>query len=160
MDSHFISKESFSSLERFEIAGMDVPYGASIVSRVSLISGEVVAQVHEFEVLDTPSWTSVQIDVKRHADNIGFGAYLNHSCSPNVFFDVELMTVIALRDIAKGEALTFFYPSTEWEMAQAFDCWCGSLNCLKKIAGAAQISADVLKQYRLSPHITELARLR
>ncbi len=69
------------------------------------------------------------------------------------------MVVVALRDIAQGEALAFFYPSTEWEMAQAFDCWCGSLNCLKTISGAGQISADVLKRYRLSPHITALARL-
>jgi len=55
MDNHLLSKESFTSPERFEIAGLDVPYGASIVSRVFILSGEVVAKVHEFEIVDTPS---------------------------------------------------------------------------------------------------------
>lgn len=32
----------------------------------------------------------------------------------------------ALRDIQPGDELSFFYPSTEWEMAQGFECKCGA----------------------------------
>lgn len=32
----------------------------------------------------------------------------------------------ALRDIKEGDVLEFFYPSTEWDMAQPFECSCGA----------------------------------
>lgn len=60
--------------------------------------------------------------------------YTNHSCRPNVAFQVLTpgeptnendWKVVALREIRKGETLSFFYPSTEWEMDRPFDCRCG-----------------------------------
>lgn len=30
------------------------------------------------------------------------------------------------RGLAEGQDITFFYPSTEWDMAQGFDCACGA----------------------------------
>jgi hypothetical protein len=65
--------------------------------------------------------------------------------------DVDRMVVSATRDLAAGDELTFFYPSTEWDMgkllysiliycsssdlinvlymiAQPFSCWCGASN--------------------------------
>jgi SET domain-containing protein len=56
---------------------------------------------------------------------------VNHSCDPNVGLVLPTNKprewgVEALRDIKKGEDLTFFYPSTEWDMAQGFDCSCGA----------------------------------
>jgi hypothetical protein len=45
---------------------------------------------------------------------------------PNVKFDTEAMQVVALRDISADSELQFFYPSSEWEMAAPFQCWCGS----------------------------------
>ncbi len=79
--------------------------------------------------------------------------YINHSCNPNVFFDLETMTLRTLRPIQKGEEMAFFYPSTEWAMTEAFDCMCGSEKCLKRIQGAAFLEEEVLEKYRLSPHI-------
>ncbi len=49
--------------------------------------------------------------------------YMNHSCQPNTHFAGR--QVVALRDIAEREELTFDYNSTEWEMAEAFVCECG-----------------------------------
>lgn len=68
---------------------------------------------------------------------------VNHSCDPNVFFDLterpsrtnprepadfpsswKLKTLD--KGIKKGETLTFFYPSTEWDMGVPFDCLCGT----------------------------------
>lgn len=28
--------------------------------------------------------------------------------------------------LKKGQDITFFYPSTEWDMAQGFECSCGA----------------------------------
>lgn len=57
------------------------------------------------------------------------------------------MEVVAERDIAEGDELNFFYPSTEWEMAQPFECWCGSSKCLKKVKGAKFMSKEDLKKH-------------
>jgi len=56
---------------------------------------------------------------------------VNHSCEPNIAFDLtsadkQKWHARALRDIDPGETITFFYPSTEWDMKQSFECQCGT----------------------------------
>lgn len=60
------------------------------------------------------------------------------------------------RGLKAGQELTFFYPSTEWDMAQGFDCFCGSEKCLGYISGAKNLSRNDLKGHWLSGHIREL----
>ena len=43
---------------------------------------------------------------------------------------------MAGRDIAAGEELTYFYPSTEWEMDRPFRCLCGAPDCVGVVSGA------------------------
>ena len=43
------------------------------------------------------------------------------------------------RPLRVGDKLTFFYPSTEWTMAQPFECRCGSAGCLGVIRGAGEM---------------------
>jgi hypothetical protein len=81
--------------------------------------------------------------------------FINHSCSPNVFFDTEKKVLVSLKDIHPGDEITFFYPSTEWEMDQPFLCQCGSAQCLQIIQGAAFLSTAVLESYQLSAFIRE-----
>lgn len=50
--------------------------------------------------------------------------------------------VEALQDVAPGAELTFFYPSTEWDMETPFDCCCGAAGCLGRIAGAKHLSDE------------------
>jgi hypothetical protein len=82
--------------------------------------------------------------------------FISHSCDPNVRFDVTRRLLVTLRPMAAGEELAFFYPSTEWSMAEPFDCWCGTARCLGRIAGAAHLPREVLAGYVLEPHILEL----
>jgi hypothetical protein len=79
--------------------------------------------------------------------------YINHSCSPNAFFDVDNFKLIALRQIDEGDEITFFYPSSEWEMSEAFKCNCGETNCLGSISGAVNIPKTKINQYRLTKYI-------
>lgn len=57
--------------------------------------------------------------------------FVNHSCSPNVAFVLSASSppstwrVEAVQDLEPGTTLTFFYPSTEWEMDRGFQCRCG-----------------------------------
>ena len=55
-----------------------------------------------------------------------------------------------------GDELTFFYPSTEYDMAQPFKCRCGEKECRGTIAGAKDMPFDVLRKYWLSSHIREM----
>jgi len=84
-----------------------------------------------------------------------FLQYINHSCNPNVFFDTSSMEVIALKDIEPNEEFSFFYPSTEIDMAQPFICFCGSKDCLQNIKGAKYIPGEILKKYRLTDFIQQ-----
>ena len=86
--------------------------------------------------------------------------YLNHSCDPNVVINTSDMNIIAVKDISPQEELTFFYPSTEWEMDQPFECWCGSSQCLKIVKGAKYLSQENRNQYFLNRHILSLLQIR
>ena len=55
------------------------------------------------------------------------------------------MLMIARRDIEKGEELSFFYPSTEWEMQAPFICLCGASNCIHVVAGARFLPLSTLE---------------
>ncbi|KAF9045700.1 hypothetical protein BDZ89DRAFT_134310 [Hymenopellis radicata] len=75
--------------------------------------------------------------------------YVNHSCEPNLAFDLSAASrndwcIRAERDIRVGQPLTFFYPSTEWDMDEAFRCQCGTPTCLGEIRGAKYLHKEEL----------------
>lgn len=102
-----------------------------------------------------PTKYSIQVDVDRHIDGVGT-LYLNHSCEPNVFVDARARSVIALRSLSVGEGLTFFYPANEWSMSLPFECQCGTASCIGTVKGAVDLPPEVLRRYRLNPHIVDL----
>ena len=104
--------------------------------------------------LHEKTYKTLQLGVDKHALLLDELVYLNHSCDPNVYFNNDAM--YAIKDIKAGDELTFFYPSTEWEMREPFDCWCKSPNCVKKIQGAKFLDKEVLLKFNLSPHIKDL----
>ena len=59
------------------------------------------------------------------------------------------------RPLTAGDELTFFYPSTEWDMAQPFTCSCGAPDgrCKGWIAGASRLGKEKLQGYWLNEHI-------
>lgn len=102
-----------------------------------------------------PSYRTIQTGPGSHVDDLECLAYLNHSCRPNtrILFSQGQLLVEALCRIGCGEELTFFYPSTEWDMARPFACHCQATTCLGRIAGAKYLPPDVRARYYLSPHI-------
>ena len=81
---------------------------------------------------------------------------MNHSCDPTTIMDTTRMLVFARRDLAPGDELTFFYPSTEWEMSSPFICLCGAPNCIHVVAGARFLPLSTLEDHFLNHHIREL----
>lgn len=109
---------------------------------------------------ETPTYLTVQINEKEHISlNPQFLQYINHSCNPNVYFDIENYKLIALKTIQKNDELTFFYPSSEWEMIQPFTCFCKNENCLHEIKGAKFLAYTDLMNYRFSKFISKKSKL-
>ncbi len=70
----------------------------------------------------------------------------NHSCNPNMGI-TGMVTFRALRDIKKGEELTFDYSicdeTLDWDMS----CNCGSKNCRKIIRSVQFLPEKIFKSY-------------
>jgi hypothetical protein len=132
-------------------------FGSAAISLISLPAGATFAPMSGI----TPgekAYSSVQVSRDSHIELNSELLYCNHSCDPSLEFDVskKVVRVAREKELKEGDALTFFYPSTEWDMAQPFDCTCGATKCRKWIAGAGQMSEEALADYWLNDHIVEL----
>ena len=88
----------------------------------------------EGEVLSYPTRYTVQVSLREHIVP-QFGKYMNHSCLPNCYLNLQDRTFRALFPISKGSELYFDYNSTETELAAPFDCLCGSAECCGHVMG-------------------------
>jgi hypothetical protein len=130
--------------------------GARLITERAFGAGEVIGKLEGYRVSNTPTYLSVQVGPETHIEGLGQFDYLNHACAPTTVVDTERLEVRAARDLQPGEELTFFYPSSEWVMAQPFTCLCGASGCLGMVSGARDLPRDVLERYHLTPHIREL----
>lgn len=133
------------------------PYGARLVTDQPIHCGERICTISGYRIVSEPTYQTVQISAHQHIEELGVLAYLNHSCQPNTTVDTTALTVTAIRDIAAGEELNFFYPSTEWEMDRPFICLCGAPQCIRLVAGAKYLSIDTLARYFINRHIRDMA---
>ncbi|CAN9211214.1 unnamed protein product [Alternaria alternata] len=107
----------------------------------------------------TVAYSSVQASRDLHIELNCDLVYINHSCKPSLVFDMQRWEVRVSEDgegLKEGDELTFFYPSTEWSMAQPFNCLCKTGECAGEIKGAKDMSREVLRRYWLNKHIEEM----
>lgn len=108
----------------------------------------------------TPTRYSIQIGAGEHFDpddmktpmervRNRFWMYLNHHCEPSAH--VSELAVIALRDIASGDGVTFDYNTTESSMASPFDCHCDSASCVGLVRGANHLTP--VQRARVAPYL-------
>ena len=129
----------------------------SLNATTSFLPGQVISKFGAGTISPIPTYLTVQIAVDQHITLMPeFLQYINHSCAPTVFFDTTSMELVCLKAMNPGDEFTFFYPSTEWDMAQPFDCNCGSPECLHVIQGAAHLSKATLKKYKLTDFIRQM----
>lgn len=108
------------------------------------------------ELFTQPTRYTVQINANQHLElEPAHLRYTNHSCEPNVFFDTTKRQLVTLQPIKAGEEFTFFYPSTEWKMTEAFECGCNKTNCLGRIQGANYLAYNQLEKYKLTAYVIE-----
>src|SRR5215472_1699884 len=70
-------------------------------------------------------------DGKTVIDGFGMAAFVNHSCQPNCETDQidNRVWIIALRDIAAGEELTYDYNIYDAQPGEDSPCHCGANSC-------------------------------
>jgi hypothetical protein len=127
----------------------------SLVTKQAYSKGEVICEIPTEKLFDKANRYTVQISQDKHTE-VGKLSALNHSCDPNVILDTANLEMIARRDIEVGEELSFFYPSTEWEMDAPFICLCGAVNCIHVVAGARFLPLSTLENHYLNKHIREM----
>jgi hypothetical protein len=134
------------------------PYGARLITDTPIARGEMFFRIERCRIVHAPTYQTIQTSITEHVEELGVLAYLNHSCRPNVLVHTGQMACYAARDIAVGEELSFFYPSTEWEMARPFLCLCGAPECIRLVTGARHIPVDMLSRYFINEHIRQLVQ--
>ena len=134
----------------------------SIVSAIKHLKGDSLLKLEGY-LHTVPDQYSIQISEIEHllpyenaaGKENGLFIYINHSCNPNAFFDIQKRELIALRDIQYGEEVVYNYNTTEYDMSHPFICSCKNNNCIKEIKGFKYLTSNQKKELisYLSPHL-------
>jgi hypothetical protein len=126
----------------------------TLVAMKDFKAGDLISPFTPGMICSEPNYLTVQTGEQIHVTLVPeFLQYINHGCEPNSFFNTTTMELVALRDIKAEEEFSFFYPSTEWTMAQPFYCYCGSSSCLQNIQGASFLTSAQLLKYKFTDFI-------
>ncbi|MDT4989988.1 MAG: hypothetical protein QOI74_4082 [Micromonosporaceae bacterium] len=113
----------------------------------------------------TPTRYSVQVDWDLHIDippgyateetlDRFYWRFTNHSCEPNAV--VCGRDMFALTCIEPWQQITFNYNTTEYDMAEPFDCRCGDDRCEGTVRGFRWLAPA--QQRRLEPILASYLR--
>ena len=129
--------------------------GFGVIAVDNISAGEVIADWTNGKVYCAKSANALPNICRNHApqfaqekyiDTKGIDRYLNHSCNPNCGFSGKFQ-VVAMRNIKKGEWLTFDYEMSE-DSAWRMECKCGEKNCRKVIGAFANMPNEVRLKYK------------
>lgn len=166
-------KKSFVS-PKVELRESDTE-GKGIFAKEKIFKGEVIVdsrnnpgvympKVKADELYDKGFDYMMQVDEDLFAvtidpNELEEADYVNHSCNPNCGIREKLM-LVAIRDIAPEEEITFDYAmseSSEFRMK----CACGSTDCRGEITGNDWKLPDLQKRYNgfFSDYLQEKIRI-
>lgn len=108
-------------------------HGIGVFAKKGFKKGTILFKL-KGDVLDHPTRTSVQIGKHDHIEDYTAG-HMNHSCHPNAKVLKRLHAFVTLKNITKGEEITFNYNANEDNLANPFKCEC----CGRKICGRKKL---------------------
>jgi hypothetical protein len=114
----------------------------------------------EGDLTSVPTRYSVQVGRSTHVDLPGtvtieeildkyYWRFMNHGCEPNVA--IRGREVHSLRALRQWDEITFDYNTTEYDIAEPFDCRCGSAGCIGRVRGFRYLSRP--ERERLRPYL-------
>ena len=129
-------------------------YGRGVFAKAPIKKGEEIAAFDgPFFDDDFDEWTkdllnhSIQCGKALWRDSKGIARLINHSCDPNCGIRGKFK-VVAMRDIEKGEHLTWDYEMTERSTWWKMRCRCGSPLCRKRIGDYKNMPREARARYK------------
>lgn len=129
-------------------------YGRGVFAGAKIRKGEEIASFDgPFYGGEFDDWTE---DLRNHAiqcgpdmwrDSKGIARLINHSCEANCGIKGKFK-IVAMRDIAKGEHITWDYEMTERSTWWKMRCRCGSPLCRKKIGDYRNMPKEARERYK------------
>jgi SET domain-containing protein len=114
-------------------------YGNGVFAKSQIRKGEVIAAfdgsvyTYDYEYWNEDLFNHViQFAPKKWRDSKGIARWINHSCEPNCGIK-SLFKIVAMRNIKKGEQITWDYDMTERNPDWRMRCRCGYSECRKVI---------------------------
>lgn len=147
-----------ASIRQVGAAGLGSIVTAAIPAGEAVAAfGGWVASAEQFAQLEASTQgLSIQIDDDLFlvAPVGSDGDRVNHSCEPNCGMRGGNV-VVAMRDIAVGEQLTFDYAMSDGSSYDEFECNCGAATCRGKVTGRDWMEPDLQRRYRgfFSPYL-------
>lgn len=111
-----------------------------VTSNPTRYSVQVGSSVH----VDLPPGVPREVILDRH-----YWRFMNHSCEPSAVICGH--EVYSLRKLREWDEITFDYNTTEYSLAERFECRCGTTSCLGQIRGFRYLSR--LQRERLRPQL-------
>jgi hypothetical protein len=118
--------------------------------RLLVVFGGDVIDRREVEAL-APALRPLVIQVDEDAFLVstkpGPADWVNHSCDPNSGLRGQIC-LVAMRDIAPGEEITFDYAMSDGCDYDEFICGCGASRCRGRVTGDDWSRPDLVERYR------------
>jgi SET domain-containing protein len=132
--------------------------GQAVFAKKKFIEGEFIVQFTG-KVYSREEYLKLHDPDNNHYIQTGDGIFMgpsgneddliNHSCNPNCGLKIseDGVFLYAIRDIERGEEITFDYSTTmdedHWEM----ECCCGDSKCRRKIKDFKYLPEDIKRLY-------------
>lgn len=132
-------------------------YGQTYFAAKEFKKGDLVMAGYGQKIDHQTSHISVQISAKEHYKPTKWSSrYWNHSCNPNTKIVTRsdgFPNLVALKNIKKGDEITYAYWMTEYAWTKNADenrvkCRCGDKSCKGKIFAFSQLPKDKQKKIR------------
>lgn len=137
----------------------------AVVAERDFAAGQAILPLRGV-VVPRPNRYTIQLGAAEHLDGTEADPeraavaypwrFLNHRCDPNAA--VRGRELVALRPIASGDEVTFDYSTTEFDMAEPFDCRCGVPACLGRVRGYLHLTPAQrrAREGRAAPHVAAM----
>lgn len=113
-------------------------WGGKVVTLKQVLALPPEEQGHTIQIYD--ELYLAPLDMEEPAD------YVNHSCAPNAGICGQI-SLVAMRDIAPGEEITFDYAMADSSSFDEFDCACGAAACRGRVCGEDWKRPELWKRY-------------
>jgi hypothetical protein len=131
-------------------------FGKAVFAMKNILKDEMIAEFDgEIYDWDYEGWNQelydhvIQFEKRKWRDSKGIARWINHSCEPNCGIK-DMFKIVAMRDIQRGEEITWDYEMTENHPWWRMKCECGNKNCRKVIGSydnMPQVVRDTYKGY-------------